>query len=228
MIDPQLRRLLAVTLFVSLPFAAVAQQALEQPSTKLEVSSSVSLSEEAYLAWNGDFDNPEFSLPADQAPDEGDGGSIDLPVPGTDPGPPEYQYPPIGSTLVAEISCSINVQNPHAGSGPGGRTVVKAKSSGSCTLTPTWNGPPPPASDMRWTLVQQLYGEGKLAMRAHIRTGYSPVWSASSTQVFLDDCVNGDYTQFAGIFPDPPWPWQYSGPYPAVEDTNSNSISACP
>lgn len=51
------------------------------------------------------------------------------------------------------ISCSISVHNPHAGSGPGGSTVVKAKSSGSCNYIHVFGTPPP---TIGWDLTQVL------------------------------------------------------------------------
>ena len=131
------------------------------------------------------------------------------------------------------ISCSINVQNPHAGSGPGGSTVVKAKSSGSCNYIHVFGTPPP---TIGWDLTQVLLrviGFGfppmiDLQTAVHTRNSLNAVWSASSTQVFHPSCINGSYSHFDLVYVVPPSGWVYTGPQPiTIPNPATALVSNC-
>ncbi|MGB2119657.1 MAG: hypothetical protein ACPH96_06050 [Porticoccaceae bacterium] len=130
------------------------------------------------------------------------------------------------------ISCSINAQNPHAGSGPGGSTVVKAKSSGSCNYIHVVGTPPP---TIGWDLTQVLLrviGLGfppmiDLQTAVHTRNSLNAVWSASSTQVFHPSCINGSYSHFDLVYVTPPG-WVYTGPQPiTIPNSATALVSNC-
>lgn len=131
------------------------------------------------------------------------------------------------------ISCSINVQNPHAGSGPGGSTVVKAKSSGSCNYIHVYGTPPP---TIGWDLTQVLLrvlGGGfppmiDIQTAVHTRNSLNAVWSASSTQVFHPSCINGSYSHLDLVYVVPPSGWVYTGPQPiTIPNPATALISNC-
>ena len=131
------------------------------------------------------------------------------------------------------ISCSINVQNPHAGSGPGGSTVVKAKSSGSCNYIHVVGTPPP---TIGWDLTQVLLrviGLGfppmiDLQTAVHTRNSLNAVWSASSTQVFHPSCINGSYSHFDLVYVTPPPGWVYTGTQPiTIPNSATALVSNC-
>ena len=131
------------------------------------------------------------------------------------------------------VTCSINVQNPHAGSGPGGSLVVKAKSSGSCNYIHVQGTPPP---TIGWDLTQvmlRIVGTGyppevDVQTAVHTRNSLNPVWSASSTQVFHPSCINGSYSHFDYVFVIPPPGWAYTGPQPiTIPNTATALVSNC-
>ena len=131
------------------------------------------------------------------------------------------------------LSCIINVQNPHAGSGPGGSTVVKAKSSGTCNYIHVFGTPP---STIGWDLTQVLLrviGLGfppmiDLQTAVHTRNSLNAVWSASSTQVFHPGCINGSYSHFDLVYVTPPPGWVYTGPQPiTIPNPATAVVSNC-
>lgn len=131
------------------------------------------------------------------------------------------------------ISCSINAHYPHAGSGPGGSTVVKAKSSGSCNYIHAFGTPPP---TMGWDLTQVLLrviGWGFPPMidhqtAVHTRNGLSESWSASSAQIFHPSCINGNYSHLNMVYVIPPPGWTYTGPQPiTIPNAATKVVSNC-
>ncbi len=117
------------------------------------------------------------------------------------------------------VSCSINIQYPHAGSGPGGSRVVKAKSAGTCAYEHVVGTPPP---TITWELFQtltRLEPGGQFPTIVTFsneapRTGLSVTWSASSTQVFANSCKNGFYAHTNLVYVVPPPGWEYTGEQP--------------
>lgn len=137
-------------------------------------------------------------------------------------------FVPTGSTSAAtgraaafipagNVTCNINPQFPHAGSGPGGSRVVKAKSAGFCNYTHSGPGAAPPT--IKWELVQTLIGSAALQIvvlvqKTWVRNGLHPVWSASSSQIFSSSCTNADYFHADLVWVTPPPGWTYIGPNP--------------
>ncbi|MEM1156306.1 MAG: hypothetical protein AAGI44_19395 [Pseudomonadota bacterium] len=126
------------------------------------------------------------------------------------------------------VTCNINVQNPHAGSGPGGSRVVKAKSSGSCTYVHVYGSPPP---WVKWDLTQALFRivsawpvtlDTQTAV--HSRTSLNPVWSASSAQVYHPNCINDSYMHINTVFIIPPPGWVYTGPQPVEVPNGASAV----
>lgn len=131
------------------------------------------------------------------------------------------------------VTCNINTQFPHAGSGPGGSRVVKAKSSGSCQYIHGYGTPPP---WVKWDLTQSLVGilgtwpnvTVTTETAVHTRTSLNPVWSASSAQVFSPNCINGPYSHYDQVFITPPPGWTYTGPQPiAVPSGAGIDVNNC-
>jgi hypothetical protein len=131
------------------------------------------------------------------------------------------------------VNCSINTQDPHAGSGPGGSTVVKAKSSGTCTYIHTGPGPQPPS--IRWDLTQALFRvilvtppSVDVQSAVHTRNSLNASWSASSAQIFHPSCINDTYSHFDYVYVTPPSGWRYTGPQPIViPNTAAATVSNC-
>lgn len=131
------------------------------------------------------------------------------------------------------VTCDINTQHPHAGSGPGGTTVVKAKSSGTCTYEHYFGNQPP---WIDWDLQQVLihltnagpFGTPLTYFAWHGRTALDVRWSASSAQVFSTSCVNGDYHHADNVWVNPPPGWVYSGPQPIqIPNSKGAKVSNC-
>jgi len=104
------------------------------------------------------------------------------------------------------VSCNINTENAHAGSGPSGITV-KAKSSGNCSYTPNPGGATPPTLTYRLTQVIHLDDYSMIEAASHERIGLFPAWNSSSTQVFAPSCVSGRWAHFNMMFVIPPPGW---------------------
>jgi hypothetical protein len=125
------------------------------------------------------------------------------------------------------VTCTINTENAHAGSGPNGITV-KAKSGGSCSYVPFPGGATPPT--LTWSLIQVLL---KLdftmsAHEVHDRTGLNPVWSASSAQVFAQYCMSGNWSHSDSMFITPPAGWTIVGQNPFSVGVPTASFVSCP
>lgn len=136
-----------------------------------------------------------------------------------------------GGPGAGNVTCSFNVQAPHAGSGPGGSFVVKAKSNGTCNYQHV-SGQMPPT--ITWDLNQVLVDHGEIgnggpnvANEFHVRNGLSTTWSASSAQVFFSTCNNGLYSHADFMFVYPPAGWTYNGPQPIPLDFTVNSVNNC-
>lgn len=128
------------------------------------------------------------------------------------------------------ISCNINTQNPHAGSGPGGTIVVKAKSSGTCQYDHVYGQPPPTVG---WDLMMMLMdyasnpnrlGIPMITTATHTRNGLNVTWSSSSAQVFSGGCVNGTYFHGDVVWVLPPPNWTYSGPQPITIPNGKGAV----
>ena len=120
------------------------------------------------------------------------------------------------------VSCSINTESPHAGAGPGGTRVVKAKSSGSCEYIHGFGEMPPTLGwDLQMNLVDMNFdpysGQGPaITIANHVRNGLTVQWGASTAQVFLTTCVNGTYFHGDVVWIVPPAGWTYLGEQPLL------------
>ena len=204
--------------------AAVATQTASPDSNAESVSAGAQLlvSQETYDAWDGDWDNPHFLFPGSESPEPVRTGQLPE-AGGDDDATKQITYISIG-----KVKCNIRADNPHAGSGPNGE-VVKAKARANCTLRPVEGGvfPLPPPNTVLWTASLQLYGVGAIKVAFHNRTGYTPVWAESSTQVYMDNCVNSSYTHYAMVNIIPPWPYVYTGPVPPADDSKTATVDDC-
>ena len=129
------------------------------------------------------------------------------------------------------VGCDIAAHNPHAGSGPGGSRVVKAKSSGTCEYIEVYPPGPPYIS---WTLWQGLIRNpsGPFAgdqnwVTYHDRQGLDVAWSSSSTQVFANDCINDFYLHYDFVIFNVPPPWYVFGPNYFILGTSTATVNNC-
>jgi hypothetical protein len=127
------------------------------------------------------------------------------------------------------IRCDVMPENPHAGSGPRGRTVVKAKSDGLCSYIHIHGTPPPTMTfDLRMVLVQLSNGSSSVN-RTHRRTGLTTRWSPRTAQLWYATCINARYSHFNAVWVFPPEGWIYTGPQPIfMPFTNIQDVSNCP
>jgi hypothetical protein len=144
------------------------------------------------------------------------------------------------SSGAGTIGCTnIQAHNPHAGSGPGGTTVPKAKASGKCTYVHGTGTPPP---SVTWNLTQTLK-ELDLATglftgqwnAIHPKSGYVVEWfqnpgnpaGQNGTQVF-GDCPPTErlFSHDVRVFVQAPSGWTYTGPNP-FSATPSYSLFEC-
>lgn len=167
----------------------------------------VSMPGREYQAWNGSFTDPQF-----------DYTNIEEPITGG-----------WANAIVALIYCEMNAHNPHAGSGPNGVRMVKAKSDGECHIVPTGQGAPPAPSTVDWSLNMALmkrqwvvlgpingYYYLPVGWASHERDGtWNPEWEQNpsgghdGTQVFhgFGSCSNGSYRNVSSLWIDLPWPF---------------------
>lgn len=93
-------------------------------------------------------------------------------------------------TPAGNVTCNINVQTPHAGSGPNSTIVPKAKSSGTCSYQHVGPGAPPPTLRYELDMIlleTQNGGNGlptNLWTETKVRNGLVGTWGSSGTQVF--------------------------------------------
>lgn len=133
-------------------------------------------------------------------------------------------------TSGGNVSCNINTQSPHAGSGPGGTWVVKAKSSGTCDYEHIVGQLPPPITwDLQMALMDYAsnpnpLGIPEMTTATHRRIGLNVAWSASSAQVFSSTCVNGSYFHVDVVWVVPPSGWTYVGPQPITIPNGKSAI----
>lgn len=193
----------------------------------------IRLSQGAYRAWDGDWDNPHFLFPEETTPVPARPRSVEAYLFGEDTGANSGTS---SDVVVAYVSCSVSAHRPHRGKGPNGTQVTKAKASGSCTLTPTGQGPIPPESSVLWYVRLLLRDiSNVVGYNFHLRTGYSPEWHQNprdrypGTQVFRNDygCVNGSYTNVVSSRIIPPWPYTYVGPISLDNDREYGYVSDC-
>lgn len=127
------------------------------------------------------------------------------------------------------VSCTINVQSPHAGFFSGVR-VVKAKSDGSCNYVHVAGEMPPTIS---WNLVMVLVrhgvapGPSTISSANYLRTGLNVFWGATIAQVADSGCNNGTYSHSDYVTVTPPPGWIYSGPQPIPIGIKAKEVSNC-
>lgn len=131
------------------------------------------------------------------------------------------------SIPTGNLTCAINIHNPHAGSGPNNTRVVKAKSSGTCDYLHTGPGPAPPT--IKFELLQTLKElPWDYNWQWHVRNDLHPIWSASTAQIFTNSCSNGSYSHSNAMYITPAPGWTYTGPNPIqIPGTKYVTITNC-
>ncbi len=149
----------------------------------------------------------------------------DTPEPGD-----SYDVGTSATVVTGLIDCDINVQIPHAGRKvPGGPLFPKAKSRGTCTVTPTGQGALPPFVnyELSQVLIEMLFGPlgsplGGVWTATHPQTGLNVSWQADvpgqrGTQVF-GECPSAPrsfaHSNMMWIYPAPGWRWLGDNPFP--------------
>lgn len=128
--------------------------------------------------------------------------------------------------------CDIRAHNPHAGQGPGGVRMVKAKANGDCTFT--WTGPAYEPPVIVWNLYMLLReGGDTVGSVRHPREGEEVDWEQNgpnATQVFHDEgaCENGYYTNAISLHIILPAGWYLSTTTnPVATASRSASVGNC-
>lgn len=134
--------------------------------------------------------------------------------------------------IAGYVECDIQAHNPHAGQGPGGKRMVKAKASGGCEFN--WTGPAEGPPIIKWDLYMLLRKSGStVGSSRHTRYGLEVEWRQNppdATQVFHDDgaCENGYYTNFVGLNITLPGGWYLvNASNPIYTASRSASVGNC-
>ena len=202
------------------------------------VTFKVGLTLEAYNAWNGSLDDPRFLFPGQSEAVPPQAQSMDTFLSKLFSGDKadEQQAESTLYTVVGIASCTIKAHRPHAGEGPTGSMITKAKAEGSCHLTATGEGPLPPKNEMMWLAfltLQQTWTP--VGWAYYFRTGHRVQWRQNpydgfpGTQVYRADnrCVNGLYGHLAEAYVLPPRPYVYVGPNPLDADFTLGIVIGC-
>ena len=142
--------------------------------------------------------------------------------------------------FVSNVTCkTYRADDPHKGRGQNDWPVVKAKAEVKCRIVWYANVTPPPNHSIRWELVMNLFRRpgGQVGAKTWPKTGNPVAYLPNTgngpdgdegTQVFANNCINGNYSNRVTLFGYLPWPYYFNYGDQIRSRTRNATVDDCP